>query len=295
MPVMVTLDVDAVVADGCVAWPQIQVSPVEFRQHVLSRLFVGEAQPIVGLIHASDLYLAFACMVGNTVAVSELDRRYLHRVKSFISWIGTDPIFVDDVRQILREKLLLASREAPKIAEYCGRGSLESWLRIAAARTALNLRRCQRASRTVSTPAVDRQHATAEDPENELIRAQNTAEVQRALDATVAGLTLEQLRLFRLHFVDGLTIDEICAVLPQSRSAIGRQIISVRSKIATETRGRLLQRLRLNPNDLDSVLSPNELDVTLRVGSKTRDAVETTYSARTGCAFDCTRRHKCAV
>ena len=48
---------------------------------------------------------------------------------------------VDDVKQELREKLLVASGALPRIADYLGEGPLTGWVRVSATRTALNLLR----------------------------------------------------------------------------------------------------------------------------------------------------------
>src|SRR5204863_54439 len=56
--------------------------------------------------------------------------------------IDANPAFVDEIRQRLRTKLFVPEAgETPKIADYTGRGPLGAWVRVAAMRTALNLRR----------------------------------------------------------------------------------------------------------------------------------------------------------
>src|SRR5581483_4498624 len=93
-------------------------------------------------VAGSDLYLACACARGVPAALAALDRAVLLRVPAFICRVSTDAAFADEVRQQLRERLLVAPPGgAPKIAEYGGAGALHAWVRVAALRTALNLRR----------------------------------------------------------------------------------------------------------------------------------------------------------
>src|SRR5262249_26465617 len=56
--------------------------------------------------------------------------------------LDRDPAFLDEVRQALRVRLLVAPEGGrPRIADYAGRGPLRAWVGVAALRVALNLKR----------------------------------------------------------------------------------------------------------------------------------------------------------
>src|SRR4030095_7075660 len=72
-------------------------------------------------------------------ALEIFDQRFLARMPVYLSALTLTSHAIDDVRQALRDKLMIASPGPPKIVQYTGRGALDSWVRVVAVRTALNL------------------------------------------------------------------------------------------------------------------------------------------------------------
>ena len=62
-------------------------------------------------------------------------------IDTALTRLGREPMFVDEVRQVLRTKLLVGDGAPPKIADYSGRGPLDGWVRAAAVRAAIDLKR----------------------------------------------------------------------------------------------------------------------------------------------------------
>src|SRR5262249_36728140 len=151
----------------------------------------------------ADLYLACACKEGHPAALVAFDRVHLARVPEYLARMHAAPDFCDDVRQILSEKLLVASRDAaPRIAEYSGRGSLAAWLRIAAVRTALNLRAQRREEPEESGYSFEHIFAAARaSTEVEYLRKRYAHEFTLALRAAFAALSPDQRLVLRLHLV----------------------------------------------------------------------------------------------
>src|SRR5262249_26812555 len=131
---------DAIVVAAQRAWPEVALDGARFVRHIAERLPAQVALPeaLAGL-HANDLYVACACADGNAAAVAIFEREYLARVVASAARVNRSPDFVDEVRQRLRERLLVGA--APRIADYNGSGPLAGWVRVAVIRTALNLRR----------------------------------------------------------------------------------------------------------------------------------------------------------
>src|ERR1700722_13903507 len=91
------------------------------------------------LERAEDLALASAAGRGDTEALQALDALLVASVRRAVARIDRSPAFADLVAQELRTRLFVGPR--PRIADYAAGGPLSSWLRSAAARIALNLRR----------------------------------------------------------------------------------------------------------------------------------------------------------
>ena len=162
------------VAEGQRAWPGVALSPGRFAEHLARsiRAIPEDLANALGALHATDLYLACACVHGDRSALEALDVHFLSRIDHHVLPVEKTVQFVDDVRQRMREELLLAGkRPVGKIADYSGRGPLAGWLRVVAVRTALNLRRSQAtAPDTDDLDAAKRMNSCAPDPELDYLK-----------------------------------------------------------------------------------------------------------------------------
>jgi len=68
-------------------------------------------------------------------------------------------------------------------------------------------------------------------------------------------LTAEQRNLLRLHFLDGLNIEKIGAVMQVHRATVARWIAAAREEILENVRRDLNQRLRLEPSEFESLVN----------------------------------------
>ena len=251
------------------AWPTVALAAPVFARH-LGRHCPRETDPLSYLasVHAPDLYLACACGQGNVPALAAFDRTLLARVPVYIGRLSAPPALVDEVKQTLREKLLVSLPGAsPKITEYSGVGTLDGWLRIAALRTALNLRRGpdERAAEQqhdedlVAAVPVDR------DAELSYLKQRYQRDFTDALRTAFLGLPREQRHALRLHFAGGQTGEQIATLLKVNRATVVRWLSSARTALFHDMRRLLRDRLRLTPAELDSLteLVRSQLDVNL--------------------------------
>src|SRR5215831_16835596 len=89
--------------------------------------------------HLRDLYLACACSQNLPGAIETFARVYLSQVPDYLARSAPDASLIDDVRQLLCDKLFVG--DARKINTYSGRGALGAWVRMLAVRACLDLRR----------------------------------------------------------------------------------------------------------------------------------------------------------
>jgi RNA polymerase sigma-70 factor, ECF subfamily len=86
------------------------------------------------------------------------------------------PVPVDELQQMLREKLFLPRAELPpKIAEYSGRGDLRNWVRVVISRTLVDLARGRREVPVQDEVMVDLAAGPLADPELEHLKQVCTA------------------------------------------------------------------------------------------------------------------------
>jgi RNA polymerase sigma-70 factor, ECF subfamily len=238
-------------------WPTVQVDRLGFVEHWAAQL----ASPTQGLsdfehLHVEDLYLAFACGRGDIEGLRLFSERFLPAAEGAIRGVDSSPSFVDEVLQQLQTRVLVAEGERPpRILDYAGRGSLENWLRAAALRLALNARRDARAN-----PEQLQEHsqwdaaAPTGDLQFNLMRSRYGAEFGAALRQSFEDLEVQERNILRLHFLEGLSLNQIAAMYQVNKSTISRRMTRARETLVWRTRERLEKQLSLQPAELESLL-----------------------------------------
>ena len=233
--------VDALYEEGRREWPDLALERATFEHFAKERIDAADPQP-----PHFDLFLACACSHGEPNALAVFERSYLSQLPMFLSGVTTNAQVVDEVRQVLRERLFVDG----KIRQYNGRGKLKSWLRVVAVRAALDAREPD----VTTDDEIDVLPAPTIDPELAVIRERYRAEFNQALRDALAALSPEQRSLLRLHYVDGLNIGKIATVFGVSRATIGRRVLELRESIFADVVDALHARLGATPEELDSLL-----------------------------------------
>src|SRR5687768_9301253 len=120
------------------AWPEVDVPASIFASYVRARVPAGERPDVhVRRMRISDLYLACACARGDARAMELFERRCLSVVDAVLSrMVGVSAEMVDEVKQQLRRRLLVAEHGPPGIVQFSGKGELRRWLKVLAVRQA---------------------------------------------------------------------------------------------------------------------------------------------------------------
>ncbi len=137
------IQIDVIVREAQDRWPGVVVDAARFAERLAECAPVDGAGSDGVVPHATDLYLAMACATGDPRALQLFDESFLVKVSAFIARVDRSPAFADEVRQRLRDTLLVPKTGRAGIAAYAGRGALVSWVHVAALRTALNLQRSE--------------------------------------------------------------------------------------------------------------------------------------------------------
>jgi RNA polymerase sigma-70 factor (ECF subfamily) len=199
--------------------------------------------------HAEDLALAVACVRREPAALEALDRVIVTSVARAVIRMDDSQAFRDLVAQEVRTRLLIG--EPPRIAEYAGRGPLAAWIKTAAVRTALNLRRG--VAERGHDPLASSLGEASTGPEIDLLRARYRVEFEEALRAALGRLSPRWRAVLALQVRDGMSSDKIAAMYRVGRSTAKRWLVAAREELALETRRELGARLTLTPSELESV------------------------------------------
>ena len=207
-------------------------------------------------MHCSDLYLACGCAAGLPAAIAIFDSEILGEVAPALRRMGLSADRIDDVLQVMRAKLLIADgqRSRPAITSYAGRGSLVGWVRIAARRAAVSMGRNKDEQRQSHEERGGLERiAHPSDIEMEYLKTRYQSEFKRAVEDALSMLEARQLNTLRFHYIDGLSIDRIGALLQVHRATAARWIRSAAEAVRIEVRRLLRERLGLSAGEVDSL------------------------------------------
>jgi RNA polymerase sigma-70 factor (ECF subfamily) len=237
---------------GRATWPSVCLDEVAFLEHLANRLREeSNVHDLLSSMRAADVYLACALAHGDAAAVASFEAEFLAEVGAFVAQIDRSPSFADEVRQQLREKLLVRQDGPPKIVEFSGRGPLGGFVRVAAVRTALNLKRGKAAETGSDESEIV---SVSPDPEIDYLKTRYGAELKDALETTLLSLSPDERNVLRMHYIDGLNIDEIGATYHVHRSTVARWLAAAREKILEETKRLLSKNLRIDKEEVESMI-----------------------------------------
>jgi RNA polymerase sigma-70 factor, ECF subfamily len=253
---------------GQSAWPGVEVAPAAFIEYLAERLDDAEPTQSLGRLAAADLFLACACATGNPQGLDAFERRLFPLVARAIRRIEPSPAFADEVKQQLRRKLFLAEPPGakPRITEYAGRGPLEGWLRAAALRTALNLKRDEKPSNdTDGDEALLELPAQERDPELQLIRERYQVAFKECFRDAMATLSAEDRNMLRLHLNGGVGVQAIGQHYQLHRTTVTRRLAASRTAVVEQTRQLLRVRLKLTRSEMNGMVEAlrSQLDLNI--------------------------------
>jgi RNA polymerase sigma-70 factor (ECF subfamily) len=251
----------SLVAEGRAAWPDLTINASELVAFVARHITADLADAALDGLRPADLYLACACAHGMTAAINAFDRDYMREVDIALARMRIGPPRLNDVKQLVRQRLFVgggtagAPTSVGKIAEYGGRGDLRRWVRSVAVRTCLNDLRKGKREILVDDDHLIAQHAISQDdPEVEYMKRTYSNEFKAAFSEALGQLGPREQTLLRYHHVDGLNIDEIGAIYRVHRVTAFRWIEKAKDALVKSTLDTLRARLKLPPEELDSVL-----------------------------------------
>lgn len=206
-------------------------------------------------LQLADLALACACGTGNPRALQRLEERVLAGVLPSITKAGQSLEDAEDALQQVRERLFVGTSErGPRILDYNGAGRLESWIRVAAIRTIQNGWRKTRRELPVESTEIWDKLLPPGDAELEHLKTRYRDDFRHALAEAVAGMSDRQRILLRQHVVEGVPSTQLASLYKVHRATVSRWIVVAQETLLDATRHRLVERLQITADELNSVL-----------------------------------------
>lgn len=265
-----------VIAVAQTAWPEIMLSSEVFVRHLAAQMGDTDmSSEFLRTVHAADLYLACACAHCIPRALETFEKNFLSRVAAFLARSEQSRETVDEICQVLREKLFISTPHTrARIADYSGQGTLKNWLRVTARRTAISLHRMAKEHQTQPLDeSIAEALSATESPELACIKQRYHVQLKDAFQSVLTTFSDEERNLLRLHLVAGLTLEQIARLFGVHPSTIMRRLEKLQTHLMRETIRRLKIHLRLDAQDLESLfaLVRSQLDLSLSriLGTKT--------------------------
>jgi RNA polymerase sigma-70 factor (ECF subfamily) len=260
-------------ASARAAWPTVTLDGAAYARVLADKVAehddAGGPAAVLHRLHTDDLYLAAACAAGDPAAMSALRAAHFADLAAVVRRTGCDATLAGDVEQQVLETLFLGGDLGPRIATYSGRGDLRSWLRSIAVRTALKAvaRARDGADGVLGDDALADIAATADDPQLAELRRVYADHFATALRDALATLSRRQRVLLRLHFLDGLSLDDLARMYSVHRSTAARWLQGAREALFDETRARVIRTLGAGEAESDFLgivrLVQSQLDVSI--------------------------------
>jgi RNA polymerase sigma-70 factor (ECF subfamily) len=231
-------------------WPSISVTAELYAQHCAA---IREERELEDLRpHAADIYLCCACAHHQQNAQQVLEQEAAEVVRGAIVRVHGDAEFVRETLQEFWHKLL--SGPEAKVREYRARGPLQAWLRVAAARLAIDRRRAKQAVQGRETELGDLVADEVFGPESTLTRVRFNEPFREALRLAMADLSRKERNLLRMHVYGRCSIDQIGRTYSVHRATAARWLEQVKAHILQAVRTRLqLVEPNLSDSEFQSV------------------------------------------
>jgi RNA polymerase sigma-70 factor (ECF subfamily) len=259
---------------GGQGWPSVELRYEDFYERLKALGYGEDALPE----HVDAVYVCAASARGEDAACRAIEERHFPGLRAAIARVDGRKDFLDEVLQLLRVHLF--SGPTPKISSYTGRGPLSRWLKTAALRiafrqkkaSALHLASMPDSPDPAAAPTVVSRRDEANDRpfQNAYAHA-----FEGALREAFRGLHGRERAVLRLHFAEGMNIDEIGRVYAVHRTTVARWIATSRDGLARTVRGRLEAQFgQLTQDEFDSLFRLVYEQLDLSVTALLRNSVQ---------------------
>jgi RNA polymerase sigma-70 factor (ECF subfamily) len=242
---------------GRATWPELRMDLSAFQQWVRAANIDVESLKERG----EELFLVAGCVAREPEAYQAFERRYLATLTQSVGRIALSADQADELRQQLRVTLLLGA--SPKIGTFRGQGPLGAWVQVCAVRLALKMGAAR--DRLAGPDASLLEGLVSQEADQELLAAKSQYRdaFQAALEECFVALPGRQKTLLRMHFLDGMSIDEMGQVFHVHRATIARWLVAIRREVLEQICQKISLNLRTSSSEFRSIVRLVSPDVRL--------------------------------
>ncbi len=215
-----------------------------------------------------DLALALACAGGDVDALRFFDAEYLSEVSGMVGHMRLSASQVDEVRQRLRVDLLVPQGDGRvRLLDFGGRGSLCAWLRVSAVRVALKVLRGRSKASSLDDDNRLLEKCAGDDAELAFLKRDEQLAFRDVLTEAMTSLDPRDVNRLRLHYLDGLSLEELAALERVHRATVARWLGRAREALLANVQRILTSKMRFSESECSSFmrLAQSRFDVSLRL------------------------------
>ena len=218
-------------------------------------------------VHAADLLLALACLRRDAEALTTLQQRIGPVIDRTWRKSGLK-LDQTDFRQRVMIRILVSDEGPPRLATYRGRGPLEGWVSLVAARYAVDLQR-KRAARVSSAAPLDEallaDPSGPDSPEVQALRRRYGTLFRDSFREALRQLEPDERLILRLRYVHGISVSEIARTQGVHRVTMSRALTALRERILQRVIGDIADHEGIPERDVQSALRlvESRIDVSL--------------------------------
>lgn len=230
------LELQRLTERAALARPELEVDAPGLIAHVASQV---SDETDLDALHAGDLRLALACLLGEPTALAIFERDVIARALVAVGGNLPAGLTADEVLQQLRVRLLLRDGErSPGLSTYSGRGALVHWCRASAVRLVQEHARSHQRE-VPSDDALLDAAALTRDLDAELVKRQFAQAFGLAFKSALAQLSSRDRHLLRLHYLEGMRAEELGRIFNTHRTTVWRWLTQCREQLLKATRAEL--------------------------------------------------------
>jgi RNA polymerase sigma-70 factor, ECF subfamily len=204
-----------------------------------------------------DLYLARACVLRDENAWAECSRLHFGFMREFAGRF----LRREDAAEI-SDRVIADLWEKEKLARYEGRSTLRTWLGAVVAHAAIQAgKSIRRQEESTADPDSIAESGAAPDPERE----QAARVLADITTSAIQGLPASDKLLLRLHYEQGLSLDQIVAIVGTSKATLSRRLKHLREVIRNEVERTARERYRASATEVRSLVDLSRLEIDLSV------------------------------
>lgn len=217
-------------------------------------------QSMASMSPEQELSFVQALTQGERSAVEQFEREFLGPLDHQLKHMKLDSSLLDEVKQRVRERLLLASPEQPaRIASYAGQGKLGGLVLVTATRIAVDLLRARSAEPAKDSLRDDHDSdwlgvSAKSDPVLAKLKQTALTAFKEAFAESVGALDARERNLLRQHHLHGVSLEKLGEMYQVHRATIVRWLSAAREKVLLQTRKKLSVSMELSTSDMDSVM-----------------------------------------